>query len=237
MSENSFIISSLIYLAIAAWLTFSFGPSLIRKGKEISKNTLLIEKLDKVSVNVKTTKRKIIFNGKEYDSLPISSSSKLKQNIDSNLELIFYKDTVEIYSLYNSKSESYKKIIAFLEKNNVLLVNDIMKKSILEITWTKTDFIKHIEVSNTDLNGNKKYIDYLKINNTIIKGRNKKSQSWAMILGGYITTVLSGLGLLLIPFSMYYQIKDYRESGTKMFIPNKLEGIKSFLNLFNNKNK
>ncbi|AXT57091.1 hypothetical protein D1815_15550 [Aquimarina sp. AD1] len=235
MSENNFIISSLIYLAIAIWLTFSFGPSLIRKGKEINKNTLLIENLDKVSINLKVTKRKIIFNGKEYDSLPIVNSYKLKQNIDKKLELIFYKDTLEIYSLLNSKSESYKKIIAFLEKNNVLQEKDLTKKSNLEIVGSKTDFIKHIEVSNKILNTNKKKIDYLKINNTIIKGRDKKLQSWAMILGGYITTIVSGVGLLLIPFSMYHQIKDHRESGTKMFIPNKLEGIKRFFRIFKNK--
>ncbi|MEW7280888.1 hypothetical protein ABW636_20035 [Aquimarina sp. 2201CG1-2-11] len=239
MTENNFIILSLAYLIVAGMLTFWFGPLLINKGNDIVNDIVTYKNINSLSIQLekKLNKPKIVLNGKEYDSIPLSSSIKLKNNVKEYLDFKIFSDTLLVSNTFNTKSTDFQIVTDFLKKNNILKESDLKDETLLKIKNVDVNFIKEVEVRKSQIRSDKNNIAYLKVNNHTLKGGNIKLRAWTMILAGYFVTILSGIGLLLIPVSMYTQIRDYKDSGTKMHIPNKLEGIKQVFNLFTRKNK
>lgn len=76
------------------------------------------------------------------------------------------------------------------------------------------------------------YIQFLALNEKTLSGSKAVLRKTFAIGIGYVVIIFGGLALLLMPFNMYIQLKDYYTKGTPFYIPNRWQSFKNFFNMF-----
>ncbi|MDY0781349.1 hypothetical protein [Tenacibaculum sp. IB213877] len=119
-----------------------------------------------------------------------------------------------------------------LKSNNLVSDTDSFLQTIpISFESNQLTSIKKLEV----LYDKKGKIQFLSINDNVVKRSKPIIRKAFTVFLGYFLTIVSGIGLLLLPISAYYQIKDNKEHGTTIYVPNRLEGIKNFFKIFTKK--
>ncbi|EGV42803.1 hypothetical protein BZARG_2797 [Bizionia argentinensis JUB59] len=207
MSKVNFIIYTLIYMTIAVLLTFKIGPDIIKGGKSINTKPFQFTKVEKIDLWYHKV-------GEYYLNVKIIADSK-------PIEFQFY-----------TPDKNYNPIANLLKSNYLISGENTFLETIpISFKANQLTFIKKVEL----LYDKKNSIQYLAINNNVIKGSKPTFRKAFTIFLGYLLTTISGLGLLMLPMGAYYQIKDNIRRGTTIYVPNSLDGIKNFLKLFTNK--
>ena len=228
MKKETFIIMSIIYWGVCFLLAFILGPDMLGKAKEVE------------------TKPNKIYN--EIQQMDFFFLTDFK----SNLRITIHTNEDEIATSLNVDEDEQKPFIDLLQKNNIIQSEKDFFDSIpvynppnVTYVGTTTSFrsdipfsfkkeqlhsLKSLEILYDE--GNK--IQYLGINGQLITGSlflAKVRKTISYIAGG-IMFFVGILGIILIPFGTYLQLKDNTEKGTPLYISNWFNGIRKFIKLF-----
>ncbi|MBP2834030.1 hypothetical protein J8281_17675 [Aquimarina sp. U1-2] len=209
MIENKFIITTIFYFLLAGMITFKLGPDIIIGGKSVGTATFEFSTIDSIALNF--------------------------HNANNNyLNLRIKKDTMSFLMQFYTPERDEKALMNLLYEYNIISNKQSYKNEIpKKITKKDLRFITSVKLILEDKNDLNSSINFCSINDHKIKGHNVKFRRVITIILGYLLTISGLLGLIIIPISAYFQIKDYREEGVKPSgFPNRYEGINNFLKGF-----
>ena len=211
MGKNNFILYTIAYIGIAVLLTFKIGPNILNGGRAIN------------TIPEKFIKTKGMYL--EYHSGLHPLLSKRYLNVKIKTE----KEPIELQ--FFTPDEKYKPLLNILEENK-LIENNEKFLTALPISFNERELNF---INNLDVIYSKEKLIYIAINNKVIGGDIPYIRKGITIFIGYFVIIIGGLGLVLLPLGAYFQIKDNEEHGTKIYVPNRLEGVKSFFRIFTKK--
>lgn len=208
MGKNNFILYTIAYIGIAVLLIFKIGPNILNGGRAIN---IIPEKFIK-------TKGMYL----EYHSGLHPLLSKRYLNVKIKTE----KEPIELQ--FFTPDEKYKPLLNILEENKLIENNEKFLTSLpISFNERELNFINNLDVIYS-----KEKLIYIAINNKVIGGDIPYIRKGITIFIGYFVIIIGGLGLVLLPMGAYFQIKENEEHGTKIYVPNRLEGIKNFFRVF-----
>ncbi|MDO4228648.1 MAG: hypothetical protein Q4C98_02445 [Capnocytophaga sp.] len=238
MKVTKFILYSLIYIVIAALVTFVMGRNILKTGKtinttpreytEVNKMDFWYYSFDTDYLNVSiivaddTIKRQyFIPTGQENELLSLLQSEKIISTAEDFLKAI-------------PKDFAPRKLQSISQTQEIQLDNGVklhtLQPEVKPISLSKDQLrnLHSLEIIR-DSNGD---IQFLALNGKTLSGSKPIFRKYITIAIGYVVMIFGGLALVLMPFNIYFQVKDYYNEGKPFYIPNRWESFKKFFNLF-----
>tara|TARA_R110001583_G_scaffold175740_1_gene330400 strand:- start:202 stop:831 length:630 start_codon:yes stop_codon:yes gene_type:complete len=208
MVKIKYIAFFIFYMAVALLMTFRLGPLMVDGAKQMNTQPISIIGLDSIKISAHVANKNDIRVSLLFESQKIDLQFYTNEGKHLPLTQLFYK-----HGLFEKE-------------------NDFPKDLPMSFSKERLHFITSVEVLYKEASNQQSGVDYLAINGVKIKGKIPVFRKYSSIVFGYLISIMGFAGCALILLSAY----NYMKYGTEPRIPNRWEGLKHFISLFN-KNK